>query len=151
MIPWIVLFIGFVLGIVGLVLIIKNSDGYTRSIIANVSCTKIQGADPSSAGPSSAGPSSAGPSSAGPSTCTYTFDVDGKSYSGTTESELTTETVRVKYRPDDPNFNKIADGNIDIWGPTLLVVGIVLFFGGGAAIFVSESNKESKIKSNNKK
>jgi uncharacterized membrane protein len=139
MIPWIVAFVGFVLVIAGTVLIINNSDGYTRTIIANVSCAKIKSAGPSSAGPSSAGPSSAGPSSAGPSTCTYTFDVDGKSYSGTSESELTTETVRVKYKPDDPNFNKIDDGNINMWGPILFLVGIALAFGGVAVGFSQSS------------
>ena len=84
--------------------------GFTESIVVDSQCDDV----------------SAGPSP-GPSPC-YTFRVNDIDY--VIEAESAGKTVKVSYKPHDPSNNRVGEPDVNYVGPSLLIVGLLIFVGG---------------------
>ena len=101
--------LGVILFVIGLVMQNKNKNEYDRTAMATVGEKTCN--EPTQVGPS------VGPSSTEPSNCftTYTFNVNGQSYTGVTENDVEGDEIKISYKSSDPSLNRIGEtGGNDI-------------------------------------
>ena len=137
--------IGAILFVIGLVMQNKNKNEYDRTAMATVGEKTCN--EPTQVGPS-AGPS-AGPSSTEPSNCvtTYTFNVNGQSYTGVTENDVEGDEIKISYKSSEPSLNRIGEtGGNDI-AVALIYSGVgvcVLGLGLGFSSLLNNLTKNKK-------